>query len=128
MSTDFGHDLACTLDLDPGMAEVDGITTLAQAIYRRITTQRGGLIDWPDYGFDATSLIDDGMTDRQIAVIMSSMDSEIMKDERVLRSTTTGTFANQKLTASTLVTTATGPFRLVLSISSVSVELLSVTR
>lgn len=125
---DYGRDLACMSDLDASMSEVDGITVLAHAIFRRVTTRRGGVIDSPDYGFDAASMIDDGMTDRQVAVVLNAIDSEVEKDERVLRSSTDGSFDGQTLTASALVTTADGPFRLVLSISSLSVDLLTVSR
>lgn len=127
-TTGFGHDLSCTDDLDPNGLEVDGITTLSQALYRRIITARGGLLGTPDYGLGAPAFIDQEMTSRQVSVLASSIDNELVKDERVFSSLTTGTFANSKFTASTLVTTAQGPFRLTLSISAVTVELLSVTR
>lgn len=130
---DYGHDLACTSDLTAAMVEVDGLTTLAQALYRRLITPRGGLIDDPNYGFDCTSMIDQGMTARQLALIASQIDAELVKDERVASSRTTGRFTAGAgnagtYTASTLVTTADGPFTLVLSIDAVSVSILSISR
>ena len=128
MAVDLGTDITCTDDIDPSFALSSGATQLAQALYRRIITPRGGLPDAPAYGFGASTIIDQDMTARQVAVLANSIDAEFMKDERVLSSSTTGTFANQIFVGSTLVTTAAGPFRLVLSISSVSVDLLQVTR
>ena len=130
---DYGHDLACTSDLTANMAETDGLTTLAQALYRRLITPRGGLIDDPNYGFDCTSLLDESVTQRTLAILASQIDAELVKDERVGSSKTTGQYTPGpgnagRYVASTLVTTADGPFRLVLSISSVSVEILSVQR
>lgn len=127
-TTGFGHDLSCAYDLDPNGLEVDGITTLAQALVRRLITVRGDLVGTPDYGLGASSFIDQEMTARQIAILGSSIDQELTKDERVLSSTTTGTFANQVFTASTVVLTAIGPFRLTLAVSDVTVELLAVNR
>lgn len=133
MATDYGHDLACTSDLTANMAEVDGLTTLVQALYRRLITPRGGLIDDPNYGFDCASLLDEGVTQRTLALLAAQIDAELVKDERVGSSKTTGQFTPGpgnagRYVASTLVTTATGPFRLVLSISNVSVEILAVQR
>lgn len=127
-TTDYGTDLSCTDDLDPNGLEVSGITTLAQALYRRIITARGGLLGTPDYGLGAPAFIDNAMTTRQVSVLASSIDAELVKDQRVFSSVTTGTFANSKFTGTTLVTTALGPFRLTLSVSAVSVELLAVTK
>ena len=130
---DYGHDLSCTDDLTAAMVEVDGLTTLAQALYRRLITPRGGLIDDPNYGFDASSLIDEGVTNRKLALIASQIDAELVKDERVRTSKTTGSWRRDignvgAYTTSTLVTTADGPFSLVLSITDVSVSILSISR
>ena len=129
---DYGSDLACLDDLDENMSEISGLTCLTQALYRRITTSRTGLIDDPDYGFDVTSLVDCAMTRRQMAIIASQIDGEFMKDERVLRSSTIGAYqsdqgATGRYVATSTVTTADGPFKLVLSVSSVTVDLISVS-
>ncbi len=130
---DFGTDLSCTSDLDPNAAEVNGTLGLAQALYRRLITARGGLIDDPTYGFDVASMLDDAMTNRQIAVIASMIDSEMRKDQRVLTSKTSGTWTPGagnagKYVATSLITSAFGPFSLVISVSSVTTTLLAPTR
>jgi phage baseplate assembly protein W len=133
MATDYGLDLACTDDLTNDMAEVTGLANVAQALYRRIITTRGALIDDPAYGFAISNLVDDSQTARQAAVIASSIDAEFEKDERVLSSTTEGRFERDKgaawrYIAASVVTTADGPFQLVLAVSQVTVEILQIPR
>ena len=125
---DFGHDLSCTSDLAESMLEVDGWTTLAQALYRRLTTPRGRLLDDPSYGMDLTALVDDGLTSGDLRRIGSQIDGELLKDERVLASSSVCTFLSGVLTVTATVSTALGPFRLVLAATSVSVPLLQVSR
>lgn len=130
---DYGTDLACTLDMSPNGAEVSGLANLGQALYRRLITARGGLIDDPAYGFDTTTLIDEAMTQRQVALLAQQIDAELTQDERVLTSSTTGEFQRDTLSsgryiATTIITTADGPFRMVTAISNVSVEFLQPLR
>lgn len=128
---DYGLDLVCKDDMPLNAAEVSGVQNVAQAIYRRLITPRGGVIDDPNYGTDISALIDDVQTSRQAAIIAQQIDVEAMKDERVLSSQTQGEFRQIKgsevrYIASTVATTATGPFSLVLSISNVSVDVLTI--
>jgi hypothetical protein len=122
---DLGHDLSCVSDLDPSMREVQGRIALAQACARRLQTPRGRLIDDPDYGYDLTDEIGDDLSPSDIARIASSVDAEMLKDERVLASSTVVTFLNQILIVTVSLTDGAGPFLLVLQVSAVSVQLLT---
>lgn len=125
----YGHDLSCVSDLDPGMAEVDGTTTLAQALARRVSTPRGTLIDDPNYGYDITQELNNDVGPQDLARIGTNVDTEFLKDERVLSSkTTVQLLANGSLLVTTQVQGATGTFALVLQATSVSVLLLTVTQ
>lgn len=134
MAVDYGLDLSCVADLDENGAEVDGITLLAQALLRRLITPRGALIDDPTYGYDLSAVIDEASTPRQQAMIASAIDGELRKDERVLRAVTTLVLSRDlassyKATATVVITPSAGPtFKLVLGVSSVTVDLLTVTR
>lgn len=133
MAYDYGLDLACTDDMTIGATEVSGTANVAQAIYRRLISPRGSLIDDPDYGSDVTLLVDDVQTSRQAAIIAQQIDTEARKDERVLASQTQGEFrqlggSQVSYLASTVANTAEGPFRLVLSITNVSVDVLQIGR
>ncbi len=121
----FGRDLFCTTDLDPGMLEVDGLTCLGQALFRRITTPRGQVIDDPNYGFDVTQFLNDDLAQSDLARIAAGVDAEFLKDERVYRSSTTVTLLLNTLTVSCLVTPTQGPaFALVVSANQVTAQLL----
>ena len=121
----YGHDLACTNDLDPAMLEVDGVAGLAQALYRRIITPRGQLIDDPNYGFDVTQYVNDDVDQTAVSRCAAGVDAEFVKDERVVRSTTTAAFALGVLTVASVVTPSVGPsFRLTVAATAVTTTLL----
>lgn len=124
----YGTDLSCISDLDPSMAEVSGRLLLAQACVRRLTTPRGGLIDDPNYGYDVTQFLNDDLNPADLQRIASAIDAELVKDERVLSSTTQITLISNVLTIATQMTPSGGPsFSLVLAVSAVTVSLLQPT-
>lgn len=122
-----GTDLSCVQDMDAAGAEVSGRTCLAQAIARRLSTPRGRLIYDPNYGYDLTGEINDDVSPADIARITSNVNAECLKDERVVSTTVTATFANSTLVVTIVLTDGQGPFVLVLAVTSVSVSLLAVT-
>lgn len=80
----YGSDLSCADDLDPLFVELSSSTLiLGQALYRRITTQRGTLADDADYGVDVRGYLSRGMTTAQISEAQGVIASEMRKDERV---------------------------------------------
>jgi len=125
---DFGHDLSCADDLEDDMAEVDGPTIVAQAIYRRLYTPRGALWQDPDYGLDLRDYLSRRMTSAEIAAIPGEVVKEIQKDERIASARVR--IVSQ--TAETLelwigVDGGVGPFSLVISATQAAVTLVSVT-
>ncbi len=118
----YGTDLAGYLDLTPTMAETSGNRLLAEACARRLITPRGGLIDDPNYGYDVTELINDDLGPRDLAILSSGIQQELLKDERVIAVealVTLGAGGNLVITVN--LTGANGPFLLVLGVSSVLV-------
>ena len=126
--TDFGEDLSCMNDLDEAMAEVSGITVLAQAIYRRLYTPRGALWQDPDYGLDLRNYLSKGLTQDVIRGIPGDVQGEILKDQRVETATVTilsyGTFT---LSIAIACETGAGPFTLVLDATQAAVVLAAIT-
>ena len=126
---DFGTDLSCVKDCTEDMAEVTGRTGLAQAVARRYITPRGRLIDDPNYGFDLTEYVNDDLSPADIARIQAGAEAEAVKDERVedaqvsLVVTTAGT-----MIVTVVLTDAKGPFTLVMSVTSTTVQLLTVDK
>ncbi len=126
--TDYGHDFSCVGDLLPTLAIVSGRRTLAEAVARRLTTPRGSCIDAPNDGLDVRMWLQDDASNSDIAMYAAACDAELLKDERILRSTTTLTLSTSgALTATIAIVDSSGPFALVLAVSGVTVQILSVT-
>lgn len=113
-----------TFDLSTDMAEVDGRQGLAEALARRLVTTRGTLLDDPDYGFDVRQYLNDDLAPRDLALIASGCEQEMLKDERVLRASATATLLNGVLLISISVIDAKGPFKLTLSAADVTIAIL----
>lgn len=107
---------------------VTGRTALAQAILRRLITSRGGLIGYPNYGFDLTRYLNDDISPLGLAQIRSGVEAECIKDERCIAASAIVTLSAVGLLIVNLkLTDAQGPFQLVLAVSDVSVSILTRT-
>lgn len=119
-ATGYGTDIICDSDLDALCREEDPSAAIgvARAIFRRLTTPRGGLIDDPEYGFDVNSLLHKAMLPQFEAAIPGIIRNEILKDERVesvdVRWTRVG---SEQFEISISGTCAAGPFRLVMQLT-----------
>lgn len=119
------------LDLDPTFALATGRVQLAQAIGRRITTRRGSLAhigDDSDYGIDVRDFLGSDADATSAFRIGALVDAEVLRDERVLGCSTSASIVDGLLTLSLRLADAEGPFRLVLAVSGVTIELLRVTQ
>lgn len=124
---DFGVDIATpdAADIDPYFTTVSGWRGLGQALARRLVTPRGSLIDDDAYGYDLRSRLSDTFTAAEIAQIGAIAKRELEGDERVDSATVTATFTAGTLRVSAAIQTASGSFRLVLAVSSVTTEILA---
>ena len=125
----YGSDLDCVFDLQPSMVETSGLHMLAQALVRRLITQRGTLIDDQNYGFDVRQFLGADLSPADVAKIGSQCDTEMVKDERVYQSQTTVTMmAGGTLNISVIITPSIGPtFQLTALVSQITVALLQPT-
>ena len=105
-----------------------GNQCVAEAILRRWSTDQGRLIDDPTYGYNLTDLISDDLSPQDLAYAQQQASAQAQLDERVLQCVVglTLTVAGL-LTVAATVTTANGPFRLVVSVSATSTQLLLVS-
>lgn len=130
MANSFGTDLSCVTDLTSDCAEVSGVMCWLQNLCRRLQTPIGTLIDDPDYGYDILDQLDAEIDTSTLGAIGADIDSEFLKDERTLASSTTVVSVVQNgavtLTITSRLRSALGPFTLVLSVSQVTVQILSV--
>lgn len=113
MTTDFGIDLATLADgdLDPAFGLSSGARLVAADVARRLQTEALFYADEGAYGFDLRELVASRTTRASIAV---QVEEEALRDERVLDARVTVDGVRVAL----LVTTAEGPFRLVVDTSA----------
>jgi len=124
---DFGSEISCVQDIAADGRPAVGSLIVGEACMRRLITPRGRLIDDPNYGFDLSGYIHDDMGPRDIAALQVGASAECLKDERVLAADVKAVLSGQGiLTVTVSLTTALGPFRLVLSVSSTTFSVLSV--
>jgi phage baseplate assembly protein W len=106
-----------------------GFQVVAEAVLRRWSTTTGRLIDDPSYGINLSDLIGDDLSPTDIANMQAQAAAEAQKDERVLDAQVQMTLNNvtQLLTINATITTAAGPFTMVVAVGAVTTQLLLVT-
>ncbi len=129
MNSSLGTDVSAVSDLDAAFGVVSERLALAQALARRFGTPRGELAhigDDPSYGYDLREQLNDDTGPRAPFEIAANAEREALKDERVLSARATATLTSGRLLLTLAITDASGPFRLVLAASAVTVEILKV--
>jgi hypothetical protein len=80
-----GADMALGDDLDPAHRLTSGLGLLVLDLYRMLITDKGQLIDDPDYGLGVRRLLHRAMTPAEIAQAPKQIEAGMRQDERVLR-------------------------------------------
>ncbi len=130
--TDFGRDTSCTDKYRSGIL-VSGRRLVAEACYRRLITARGTLRggeDEANYGLDLADAIGQATSTKTAAALPGQIQTELLKDERVISVDVTVDATIQGPATSYAVAvngqTDIGPFSLVLGVSGVTVDLLGI--
>jgi hypothetical protein len=81
----YGSDLFCDGDATPDFAELSGDDprNVTLALYRRVTTPRGALLDDAGYGDDVHRLLHTGMTPVERIAYADMLSSEALEDDRI---------------------------------------------
>lgn len=126
----YGSDVSCAYDMDPGVAELDGMDPLVlkQAIIRRLDTPRGSLPDDPSYGISLRSMVNAGVKADDLTRLAGVIQNEVSKDDRIstLRVEVVTNPAMTELTVTLQVTPADprlGPFSMTLAVTSAAIVL-----
>lgn len=127
IAPNFGQTWSCVSDITMPAIMVSGNRVVAEDIARRLQTALGQLIDDPTYGFDLTEELNDDIDTASIARIAGMVNAECLKVEAVAAASSTVVMSGTVMVVTILVTTASGPFTMVLSVSGVTVSLLQVT-
>ena len=115
------------LDGDPSLRTVTGRALLVQSLLCRQTTGRGSVIDCPNDCINLCDYVQAGMTSAAILQLFGTLQTELLKDQRVTSAIVTGSYNPQTsvLTINEAIQSSYGPFTLVLGVSSVTVQLLN---
>ncbi len=126
---DYGQDLSCTVDLSPTLNVVSGSELMGQVCLRRLYCRQGDLLSDPNaLTLDARDFISQGISgENDLAVIRAKCTAALLDDERIFSATVGATYSYSTRTLELSVegTGASGPFSLVLAVSSLTVELLA---
>lgn len=129
-TSELGVDLDVVSDLNPSFILCSGFRNLGNAIARRLSTPPGALAligDDPDYGYDLRGQLNAEMSQEEIGRIGTDIETEVMKDDRVQSASVVATYtwAAYDLAVEIDILTKSGPFRLILGVSAVTVDVLN---
>jgi phage baseplate assembly protein W len=121
---DLGSDFHGYPDIHPTLKQVSGTLCLVQALARRLETPRGGLFYDPDYGTDLRKFVNQSGVTR--AQVVSAIQTECLKDQRVASVTATVEFADTDMTIFISVTPdgESESFSFTLNVGALTVELI----
>lgn len=128
MAVDYGLDISCTTDIDPLLGLVTGEEMMAQVCIRRLYCRKGSLLSDPtDNTLDARDFVSGGIANSAALLsIQGQCQGALLADERVLSVSVVAEYDTvfRVLTLRIAGQGADGPFSLVLSVDSVTVQLL----
>lgn len=127
----YGRDTSATTRIHRGRV-VSGARLLAEAAFRRLITDRGTLLDAPNYGFALKTFLNADMTPARRAALPGLIRLELQKDERIVQGSVRVVVTEERTTSGafewTIDISATGvdegPFTFSVAASAVTVELL----
>ena len=120
---DLGDDFSCIDDVDLNLTEVSGRRAVAEAVARRWLTRRGSLFYDASYGYGLEDALHQPAS--ALGTLSAGLENEALRDERVLQARVLVRLDDKRqLLIRAELVDADGPFRLVASVSEVSVELL----
>lgn len=113
-------DVHCVDDFLPSMPAVSGHVALAQRLARRLTTPRGRLPYWPEFGYDLRQVL---LSKRSPHVVAAAVEAECLKDEQVESVEATLSVVGTAMILVLAVADAGGPFEFTLTITEAAATL-----
>jgi phage baseplate assembly protein W len=122
---DFGTGSSALPDIGPATRLLSGLDNLAESLVRRFQTPRGALFYAPDEGLDLRQYLGEPQTPELFFEIETLVEEQAQRDERVeLADATVTALDLRRIQVDLQLETAAGPFRLVLAVSALTVEVL----
>ncbi len=123
----YGLDVSTFPGLDVAFKLITGQRAIAEAVARRWVTPRGSLAYDPDYGEDVRGYLSARIDAARLRALEASLTAQALADERVsgavVQLAVTGSGPALSLRASASLTSSAGPFRLVLTVSQLALDL-----
>lgn len=125
----FGTDVSTFPDLDPQFRLISGQRVVAEAVARRWLTPRGSVSYDETYGEDVRAYLHARVDGPRLRALEAALQAQAVADERVqsavvtLSTSTSGTAAGLRLRVTGRLTTAAGPFTLVLTVDQLGANL-----
>lgn len=127
---DFGTDYSTYPDLDLSFAPITGQRVLAEAVMRRLETDRGTLVYAPDYGIGIRSWLNESVTPARLTQLQALVTDDCRADERIGSVDVTFVWiaSSGTLKVTIAITPADGitpAFQLVVGVTALTIDLLS---
>jgi hypothetical protein len=130
MATDYGRDMSGGIDLTPTLLDVTGDELMRQVILRRLYTPNASLISAPDeVTCDLRDFLstEQGVRDADLRTIKGTATSALLADPRIFSAAIVIDEWDPSSGALVMRVTgegATGPFRLVLQVTQLTIDVL----
>lgn len=126
-AADYGSDVLVFPDLDETLTVVNDKRVLAEAMARRLITDKGAMAFHPNYGFNLRRYLNRPLRTPELAEIKAGVEDQCEEDERVLSAECAPEydFATQTLRIPIEIETAEGPFTMVALVDSLNLTLLA---
>lgn len=131
---DLGVDIDCITDINPNLTLASGKKNLANAVARRLLTDRSWLRDVTgdldekagEYGEPILAGLNSSYSVAELEQIEGKVKDQCEKDERIKSADVSAVFvlATSSLTITINLEIASGPFSLILKVSALTVEIL----
>lgn len=128
---DYGRDISCTDDTNPMMTELkdDDVRLVEEAIFRRLITPKGRLLDDSLYGFDLHQFQNAAVDAKVVATVQAGIRGQCFAEETVETATVVVEVLGDDPQDLSMVIDvsgecAAGPFQFTVEVSQVSVSLL----
>lgn len=124
---DYGQDFSCMTDLEPTLRLVSGVELMRQVAFRRLYCRQGSLLSDPTAEtLDVRDFMSMAVESGGLSKIQGLCQAALLGDARIENATVVATFnpRSRKLILNISCIGSNGPFELVLSVDSLTVELL----
>lgn len=124
---DYGQDISCMIDIEPTFRLVSDVELMRQVAFRRLYCRQGSMLSAPtEETLDVRDFMSMAVEAGGLSKIQGLCQAALLGDARIENANVVATFntSSRKLILNINCTGSNGPFELVLSVDSLTVEML----